>query len=89
METPHSCVFIDEAGFDVAKTCRRRRNVIGQRATVRREEILPCVLQWPMMVCFSTHHSLAHTTQKDLAQLVPPEQGEPAKKPPSFFDSLR
>lgn len=28
------CIFVDEAGFNLAKTQRRGRNVIGQRATV-------------------------------------------------------
>ncbi len=29
---PHEFIFIDEAGFDLSKTRRRGRNVIGQRA---------------------------------------------------------
>ncbi len=31
---PHEFIFIDEAGFDLSKTRRRGRNVIGQRAIV-------------------------------------------------------
>ncbi|XP_026032840.1 uncharacterized protein LOC113027441 [Astatotilapia calliptera] len=31
---PHEYIFIDEAGFDLSKTRRRGRNVIGQRAIV-------------------------------------------------------
>ncbi|XP_025757898.1 uncharacterized protein LOC106099046 isoform X2 [Oreochromis niloticus] len=31
---PHELIFIDEAGFDLCKTRRRGRNVIGQRAIV-------------------------------------------------------
>ncbi len=31
---PHELIFIDEAGFDLSKTRRRGRNVIGQRAIV-------------------------------------------------------
>ncbi|KAL3973649.1 receptor-type tyrosine-protein phosphatase U [Sarotherodon galilaeus] len=31
---PHEFIFIDEAGFDLCKTRRRGRNVIGQRAIV-------------------------------------------------------
>ncbi|XP_034149524.1 uncharacterized protein LOC114839618 [Esox lucius] len=31
----HKYVFVDEAGFNLAKTRRRRRNIIGQRATVQ------------------------------------------------------
>lgn len=33
-QTPHSFIFIDEAVFNLAKTRRRGRNIIGQRATV-------------------------------------------------------
>ena len=33
-QTPHIFIFVDEAGFNLAKTRRRRRNVIGKRATV-------------------------------------------------------
>ncbi|XP_060760641.1 uncharacterized protein LOC132870787 [Neoarius graeffei] len=33
-ETPHILVFVDEAGFNLAKGHRRGRNIIGQRATV-------------------------------------------------------
>lgn len=29
-------IFVDEAGFNLAKTRRRGRNLIGQRATVQR-----------------------------------------------------
>ncbi|KAI7799111.1 hypothetical protein IRJ41_018416, partial [Triplophysa rosa] len=32
--TPHTFIFVDEAGFNLAKTRRGGRNVIGQRATV-------------------------------------------------------
>ncbi|XP_060756584.1 uncharacterized protein LOC132867621 [Neoarius graeffei] len=34
IETPHLLVFVDEAGFNLAKCRRRGRNIIGQRATV-------------------------------------------------------
>ncbi|KAI2667282.1 Insertion element IS630 uncharacterized 39 kDa protein [Labeo rohita] len=33
-ETPHILVFVDEAGFNLAKGRRRGRNIIGHRATV-------------------------------------------------------
>lgn len=33
-QTPHIFIFMDEAGFNLAKTWRRGRNVIGKRATV-------------------------------------------------------
>ena len=33
-QTAHTFIFVDDAGFNVAKTHRRGRNVIGQRATV-------------------------------------------------------
>lgn len=33
-EIPHTFVFVDEAGFNLAKGRRRGRNVIGHRATV-------------------------------------------------------
>ncbi|XP_078029674.1 uncharacterized protein LOC144466487 [Epinephelus lanceolatus] len=33
-ETPHTLVFVDEAGFNLAKGRRRGRNIIGHRATV-------------------------------------------------------
>ncbi len=33
-ETPHILVFLDEAGFNLAKGRRRGRNIIGHRATV-------------------------------------------------------
>ena len=33
-QTPHIFIFVDEAGFNLAKTRRRGRNVIGKRATV-------------------------------------------------------
>ncbi|XP_044038655.1 uncharacterized protein LOC122869562 [Siniperca chuatsi] len=33
-ETPHILVFVDEAGFNLAKGRRRGRNIIGYRATV-------------------------------------------------------
>jgi hypothetical protein len=33
-QTPHIFIFVDEAGFKLAKTRRRGRNVIGKRATV-------------------------------------------------------
>ncbi|XP_026991161.2 uncharacterized protein LOC113635738 [Tachysurus fulvidraco] len=34
MERPHECIFIDEAGFNLAKRRGRGRNIIGQRAIV-------------------------------------------------------
>ena len=33
-QTPHIFIFVDEAGFNLAKTRRRGRNVIGKSATV-------------------------------------------------------
>ena len=33
-QTPHTFMYVDEAGFNLAKTRRRGRNIIGQRATV-------------------------------------------------------
>lgn len=33
-EHPHEFIYIDEAGFDLSKTRRRGRNIIGQRAIV-------------------------------------------------------
>ena len=33
-QTAHTFIFVDEAGFNLAKTRGRGRNVIGQRATV-------------------------------------------------------
>ena len=33
-KTPHILVFVDEAGFNLAKGRRRGRNIIGHRATV-------------------------------------------------------
>lgn len=33
-QTHHIFIFVDEAGFNLAKTRRRGRNVIGKRATV-------------------------------------------------------
>ncbi|KAJ8278386.1 hypothetical protein GJAV_G00087050 [Gymnothorax javanicus] len=33
-QTPHVLIYVDEAGFNLAKTCRRGWNVIGKRATV-------------------------------------------------------
>ncbi|XP_049444492.1 uncharacterized protein LOC125896168 [Epinephelus fuscoguttatus] len=33
-ETPHILVFVDEAGFNLAKGRRRGRNIVGHRATV-------------------------------------------------------
>lgn len=34
MERPHEYIFVDEAGFNLAKRRRRGRNIIGQRAIV-------------------------------------------------------
>ena len=34
-ENHHKFIFLDEAGFNMAKTRRRGRNVIGQRATIQ------------------------------------------------------
>ncbi|XP_039528626.1 uncharacterized protein LOC120479865 [Pimephales promelas] len=34
IERPHECIFLDEAGFNLAKRRRRGRNIIGQRAIV-------------------------------------------------------
>lgn len=34
-ENHHKFVFVDEAGFNLAKTRRRGRNFIGQRATIQ------------------------------------------------------
>lgn len=31
----HKYIFVDEAGFNLAKTRRRGRNLIGQRATIQ------------------------------------------------------
>lgn len=31
----HEYIFVDEAGFNLAKTRRRGRNLIGQRATIQ------------------------------------------------------
>lgn len=33
-QAPHEFIYIDEAGFNLAKRRRRGRNVIGKRATV-------------------------------------------------------
>lgn len=33
-QVPHAFIYVDEAGFNLAKRRRRGRNVIGQRATV-------------------------------------------------------
>ncbi|CAM4539338.1 unnamed protein product [Leuciscus chuanchicus] len=33
-QTPHIFIFVDEAGFNLAKTRRQGRNGIGKRATV-------------------------------------------------------
>jgi hypothetical protein len=33
-QTPHVFIFVDEAGFNLAKTRWRGRNVIGKRASV-------------------------------------------------------
>ena len=32
---PHELIYIDEAGFNLSKTRRRGRNIIGQRAIVQ------------------------------------------------------
>ena len=32
--TPHEPIYVDEAGFNLAKTRRRGRNIIGKRATI-------------------------------------------------------
>lgn len=34
MERPHEYIFVDEAGFNLAKRRRRGWNIIGQRAIV-------------------------------------------------------
>lgn len=34
MERPHEYIFVDEAGFNLAKRRRRDWNIIGQRAIV-------------------------------------------------------
>ncbi|GAA6099147.1 uncharacterized protein LOC113635738, partial [Tachysurus ichikawai] len=34
MERPHECIFVDEAGFNLAKRRERDRNIIGQHAIV-------------------------------------------------------
>ena len=33
-QTAHKFIFVDEVGFNLAKTHRRGRDVIGQRATM-------------------------------------------------------
>ncbi|XP_060726101.1 uncharacterized protein LOC132845820 isoform X2 [Tachysurus vachellii] len=33
-QAPHEFIYIDEAGFNLSKRCRRGRNIIGKRATV-------------------------------------------------------
>lgn len=47
MERPHEYIFVDEAGFNLAKRRRRGRNIIGQRAIVevpgqRGGNVTPC-----------------------------------------------
>lgn len=92
LERPHSFVFIDEAGFNLAKTRRRRRNVIGQRATVevpgqRGGNITMCaamandglLLNTPLIGPYNTERLIAFLEQL-YAQLVPAEQGEPVRK---------
>jgi len=34
LERPHEFIFVDEAGFNLARRRRRGRNIIGQRAVV-------------------------------------------------------
>lgn len=96
LERPHSFVFIDEAGFNLAKTRRRGRNVIGQRATVevpgqRGGNITMCaamandglLLNTPLIGPYNTERLIAFLEQL-YAQLVPAEQGEPVRNPQVF-----
>ncbi|XP_049424424.1 uncharacterized protein LOC125883859 [Epinephelus fuscoguttatus] len=60
--TPHSFIFVDEAGFNLAKTCCRGRQLWMSQA--REEKTLQCVLPSPVMVCFCTNLSLVRTVQR-------------------------
>lgn len=97
LERPHSFVFIDEAGFNLAKTRRRGRNVIGQRATVAvsgqrvwKYHHVCCNGQWWFASQHTTHWPIQHRKrlialrEQLYAQLVPAEQGEPVRNPQVF-----
>ncbi|KAF0033546.1 hypothetical protein F2P81_013612 [Scophthalmus maximus] len=51
-ELPHELIYLDEAGFNLAKTRRRGRNVVGQRAVVNvpGQRFIPAPLQ-PLSIC--------------------------------------
>ncbi|XP_051575674.1 uncharacterized protein LOC127453390 [Myxocyprinus asiaticus] len=57
-QVPHEIIYVDEAGFNLAKRCRRGRNIIGKRATVtvpgQREAIIT------MCAAISNNGALLH-----------------------------
>ncbi|XP_044056780.1 uncharacterized protein LOC122878265 [Siniperca chuatsi] len=65
-QSPHEIIYVEEAGFNLAKTCWRGRNVIGKRATVdvpgQRGEKYQCVLQFRVLVWSCRNARLVSTT---------------------------
>ncbi|XP_042083260.1 uncharacterized protein LOC121815625 [Haplochromis burtoni] len=94
-QAPHEFIYIDEAGFNLAKRRRRGRNVIGKRATVdvpgqRGANITMCaaianaglLLHKCQVGPYNTERLLAFLN--DLHQRLVPEQGQEGENMRTF-----
>ncbi len=94
-QAPHEFIYIDEAGFNLAKRRRRGRNVIGKRATVdvpaqRGANITMCaaianaglLLHICQVGPYNTEHLLAFLN--DLHQRLVPEQDQEGENMRTF-----
>ncbi|XP_052414330.1 uncharacterized protein LOC127959292 [Carassius gibelio] len=100
-QTPHILIFMDEAGFNLAKTRRRGRNVIGKRATViipgqRGANITMCtvistdgvLLHRPLIGPYNTERLLAFLHDLYGRVVLDEERDAERRNQPTFYNCM-